>query len=90
MKLFDRAHIPQQVMARQVGDETVILNLESGTYYGMDQVGTRIWQLMTEGKTFSEICDMAQVEYDVERQVLKQDVLKLSRELLDQGLIILG
>ncbi len=89
MKLSDRANIPQQVMARQVGDETVILNLENGTYYGLDPVGTRIWQLMTEKNTLTGICDTLQAEYDVERHVLEQDVLKLSRELLEQGLIIL-
>ena len=88
MKLTDRANIPPQVMARQVGEETVILNLESGVYFGLDPVGARIWQLMTDGKTFAGICDAMQEEFEVDHSVLEQDVLRLARELLDQGLII--
>jgi len=49
MNLSDKVTIPAQVMARTVGDETVILDLASGTYYGLDPVGARIWQLMSEG-----------------------------------------
>jgi hypothetical protein len=37
-------------MARTVGDETVILDLANGTYYGLDPVGARMWQLMSEGQ----------------------------------------
>ena len=37
LKLSDMADIPPQVMTRQVGEETVILNLESGVYFGLDQ-----------------------------------------------------
>ena len=42
MEITDRVAIPKDVMARQVGDETVILNLTSGTYYGLDAIGARI------------------------------------------------
>ena len=88
MKLSDRANIPPQVMARQVGEETVILNLESGVYFGLDRVGARIWQLMAEGKTLSGICDAMQEEYEVSREVLEGDVVRLAQELFDQGLAI--
>ena len=50
MNLSDKVSIPTQVMARTVGDETVILDLASGTYYGLDPIGARIWQLMGEGR----------------------------------------
>jgi hypothetical protein len=50
MNLSDKVSIPTQVMARTVGDETVILDLANGTYYGLDPVGARMWQLMSEGQ----------------------------------------
>ena len=59
MNLSDKVTIPTQVMARTVGDETVILDLASGTYYGLDPVGARMWQLMTDGQTLAAICDDA-------------------------------
>jgi hypothetical protein len=87
MNLTDKASIPAQVMARQVGDETVILDLAGGTYYGLDPVGARIWQLMGEGKSLGEICDTLLVEYDVTREVLLRDVLELADKLHSQKLI---
>jgi Coenzyme PQQ synthesis protein D (PqqD) len=87
MKLSDKVSIPPQVMARTVGDETVILDLASGTYFGLDPVGARIWELMGEGKTFAEICDRMLDEYEVTREELERDTLRLAQELAEQRLI---
>jgi hypothetical protein len=90
MNLTDKPTIPAQVMARQVGDETVILDLGSGTYFGLDPVGARIWQLIGEGKTLGEICDTMLEEYDVTREALERDVVELADKLLEQKLISIG
>jgi hypothetical protein len=90
MNLTDKATIPAQVMARQVSDETVILDLASGTYYGLDPVGAHIWQLMGEGKTLGEICDTMLDEYDVTREALERDVINLADKLHEQKLISIG
>jgi hypothetical protein len=90
MNLSDKVTIPPQVMARTVGDETVILDLASGTYFGLDPVGTRIWELMGEGKTLAEICEQMLDEYEVSREELERDTLRMAQELADQGLIGLG
>ena len=87
MTLLDKVSIPPQVMARTVGDETVILDLASGTYFGLDPVGARIWELMGEGKTLSEVCGQMLEEYEVSREELEGDTLRLAQELADQGLI---
>lgn len=88
MNLSDKMTIPTQVMARQVGDETVILDLTSGTYFGLDPVGARVWQLMGEGKTLAEICDTMLDEYEVTRDALERDVIELAQRLNAQGLIV--
>ncbi|MEE4238789.1 MAG: PqqD family protein [Anderseniella sp.] len=90
MNLTDKPTIPAQVMARQVGSETVILDLGSGTYFGLDPVGARIWQLIGEGKTLGEICDTMLDEYDVTREALERDVVELAAKLLEQKLISIG
>ena len=88
MELTDKLAIPPQVMARTVGDETVILDLASGTYFGLDPVGARIWALMGERKTLGEICATMLEEYEVEREQLEADVLRLAAELLERGLVV--
>ena len=87
MNLSDNVTIPPQVMARLVGDETVILDLASGTYYGLDPVGARIWQLMAEGKTLATVCKILLDEFDVNRETLERDVLHLTQEFSAKGLV---
>ena len=90
MNLSDKVTIPTQVMARQVGDETVILDLASGTYYGLDPVGARIWQLMAEGQSLAQVCDGMLAEYEVSRDDIERDVLALVQALLDKQLVSIG
>ena len=87
MNLTDKVTIPEQVMARQVGEETVVLDLASGTYFGLDPVGARIWQLLTEGKTLEEACATMLAEYEVTREDIERDVLSLAEDLRAKQLI---
>ena len=90
MKLFDAISIQPHVVARVVGHETVILDLESGTYFGLDNVGARIWQLLEAGKSLPEVCDVMVQEFEVSRDELERDVLALAGDLLDKKLITAG
>lgn len=90
MNLSDKVAIPAQVMVREVGEETVILDLANGTYYGLDPVGARIWQLMAEGQTLVQVCDVMLAEYDVSREDIKRDVLALLETLLERQLVSAG
>lgn len=74
-------------MVRQLGEETVILDLASGTYFGLDPVGTSIWQLMESGKTLREVCDSMMKDYEVSREDIERDVLTLATNLRERGLI---
>jgi hypothetical protein len=87
MNLLDKVTIPAQVMARQVGEETVILDLASGTYFGLDPVGGRIWQSMSEGRTLAEVCAAMLAEYEVTPEDIERDVLRLAEELRAKQLI---
>ena len=87
MKLTDKITIAPQAVARKVGEELVILDLESGTYFGLDPVGARIWQLMKEGKSLAEICEAMLEEYEVSREELERDALALAQDLEARSLI---
>ncbi|MDP3620166.1 MAG: PqqD family protein [Ramlibacter sp.] len=88
MTLMNKVRIPSQVMARQVGDEMVILDLASGNYFGLGPVGARAWQLISEGRTFADACEVLVDEYDVTRDVLEGDLLRLKEQLISRGLIV--
>lgn len=82
-----RFTVPVDVVARTVGDETVILHLASGTYFGLDPVGARIWQLVTEGRSLADVCNTMAAEFDVERPALDADVSELVQKLQTKGLL---
>ena len=85
-----RIEIPEHVMARQLGDECVMLDLESGTYFGLDPIGARVWQLLCEGRAVEEVCDALAEEYEAPRAAIATDVERLLDELAAQGLIVRG
>jgi hypothetical protein len=87
VKLLDKITISPDAIARRVGDETVILQLRSGTYFGLDSVGARIWQLLEEGKSPTEICNVMLDEYDVLPETLERDIMALIKNLLAQDLV---
>jgi hypothetical protein len=87
MKLADKIIISPQVVAREVGNETVILDLVSGNYFGLDPIGARMWQLIEAGKSLAAVRDAMAHEYNVSLEVLERDVLALARDLVEKKLV---
>ncbi|MEZ5577320.1 MAG: PqqD family protein [Candidatus Competibacteraceae bacterium] len=83
-----RLQIPEQVVTRQVGDETVLLNLESGTYFGLDPVGSRFLELLEAEGTLAAVLAKMLEEFDVTEAQLEADLLRLADEMLASGLLV--
>jgi hypothetical protein len=79
--------VSSDVLFQEVSGETVLLDLESEQYFGLDAVGTRIWSLLKEGRAVREMVETLLAEYEVEREQLAGDVRELLAALLDAGLI---
>ena len=77
----------KQQVSRTIEDEAVILGLAEGVYYGLDDVGARIWQLVQEPRSVREICDAIVQEYDVDRAQCEHDVVALLERLSEEKLI---
>jgi len=73
-----------------VGDETVILHLKSGTYFGLDPMGTRIWAMLKEGVSNSDICKRLTKEFDVSREVVEADARRFLSELKANDILVDG
>lgn len=67
--------------------EAAILNLNDGVYYGLNEVGARIWSLLSEPITVSHIRDQLEREYDVDSGRCEKDLVELLSKLEDAGLI---
>jgi hypothetical protein len=79
--------ISENVVFREMSGEAVLVNLASGTYFGLDGVGTRIWQLLSQQKGKEEVVAALVQEYDVEESKVAGDVDALLQQLLDKGLV---
>lgn len=76
-----------EAFATEVDDQVVILEYESGTYFTLNEVGSRIWQLLTQGNTVQTIQNQLLQEYEVSEAQLHQDLLNILNELRAKGLI---
>ena len=79
--------VSEKVLFQEVSGETVLLDLSSESYFGLDEIGTRIWVLLNEGKNLDGILDTLQAEYEVTRETLESDTTELLDNLLKVGLI---
>ncbi|MDP9328346.1 MAG: PqqD family peptide modification chaperone [Actinomycetota bacterium] len=77
---------PEQVSS-DVAGETVILELGRGVYYGLADVGARVWELLREPRTVGEIRDIVVSEYDVEPERAGADLLSLLAEMQTRELV---
>ena len=88
MQLETKLTVPPQVMSRLVGDETVLLDLASGVYFGVDGVGQRVWEAVVEGNSLEQIAAVIVNEYNVDEAQAQADVLAFAQELVERGLLI--
>ncbi len=87
MQLDAKLSIPPQVMSRLVGDETVLLDLSSGIYFGLDGVGKRIWESVAEGLSLGETAAVIATEFEVEETQAQADLIAFATDLVERGLL---
>jgi hypothetical protein len=77
----------EQHVCSDLAGQAVILDLESGVYYGLDDVGSVVWHLMKQPRSVSEMRDILLEQYLVDRDRCERDLLALLDELATNGLI---
>lgn len=85
-----RITIPSEVLVRQIAGESVLLNLQTETYFGLDEVGTEMWQALTTADTIEQAFASLLEMYEVDEAVLRADLIALIEELVDCGLVNLA
>ena len=74
-------------ISSELANEAVILNLDSGIYYGLNEVGARVWELIQQPQRFSKLHSILLEEYDVSAEACKQDLTKVLWDLKAASLI---
>ena len=88
ISLDSRVAIHEDAVFRELDGEAVILQLDAGMYFGLDPVGTRLWQLIETHGALRPVLDAALTEFDVAPDVLEQDLLDLVSTLVEKRLVV--
>ena len=89
MTINNTSHVsvPSETLINVLGSESVILSLKSERYFGLDEMGTRMWAVLTTAPSLQEAYDILLSEYEVEPGVLRRDLEELLQKFVDQGLV---
>ncbi|MFN4020350.1 MAG: PqqD family protein [Erythrobacter sp.] len=82
-----RWQISDQAIANMVGEEMVVLHLANGTYFGLDPVGSLLWEALAAGELPAKACEMILDRYEVDRETVEQDLRQFLGELAQGDLI---
>src|SRR5207245_171102 len=83
----ERATAPAHVLVRFLDRESVLLNLETEQYFGLDETGTRMWQLVTASPSIDTAYQELLAEFDVEPELLRSNLTELLGQLVESGLL---
>ncbi|MGH2739805.1 MAG: PqqD family protein [Actinomycetota bacterium] len=83
-----RLRVPEWVSAREVEGETVLLDLEQGTFFAARGVGPRVWELIAQGKTIDEVVENISAQYDVDADRARADIEAFVGSLVEKSLVV--
>jgi len=74
-------------MQARLDDELVMMSVERGSYYGLDPVGSKIWELLEEPLTVSELVSKLVDIYDVDQSVCERETIEFLESMQDEKLV---
>lgn len=86
IEFSSRIRPAQDVLVRELDGEAVLLNLDSESYYGLNQVGARMWALVMESDSIQAAYEALANEYEVEAKTLRDDLRAQIEEWIEHGL----
>lgn len=77
----------EEIVDSDIDGETVMMSIENGKYYGLDTIGSRIWELIEKPIKVSNLIDTLLDRFDVDRETCEKDVLKFLNELKEDKIL---
>jgi len=77
----------EEIVDSNIDGETVMMSIENGKYYGLDDIGSRIWELIEKPVKVSDLIDALLEQFDVDRKTCERDVLKFLNELNEDKIL---
>ena len=87
LSLTMQVSVPKNVLVRTFENESLLLNLDTESYYGLDEIGMRIWQALTQTENIQAAYESLLAEYDVDPITLQRDLEAFIESLVQRGLV---
>ena len=85
--LTGRIKIGEEILIKELEDEAVILNLKNESYYGLDEVGTRMWNVLTNSDSIQQAHEILKEEYEVDSDTLLRDIGLFVKDLVENEMV---
>jgi hypothetical protein len=87
LTLRDRCIAADSVVSRELDGEMVLLNLDTGIYFGLDAVGSDMWRAMLASASLGDAASAVEAEYEIAADEVRDDLLRLANQMLAKGLV---
>lgn len=87
LELRMRVRRLDDVLETEIDEETVMMDIEKGSYFGLNPTGSKIWTLLAEPVVIGDLCDRLTEEFEVPREQCEQQVVAFLQNLLERGLL---
>jgi len=78
------------LVSAPIDKETALMSIEQGNYYGIDEVGTRIWEIISDETTVSDLCGKLLDEFEVDEETCREETLRFLEDLASEKLIVIS
>ncbi len=89
MQLTDKPQRHPEATYQTVEEEAIIINLNTGTYYSLNDTGTMFWELLNGQRSITACAEVIAAEYDVEVDLVEADLLELAQNFKKEELIVI-
>ena len=87
LKLTDCVKRQDRLLTSRIDNEEVMLDMDSGSYFGLNVIGSEIWQRLAKPITVADLCQQLQTEYEISKEQCETEVLGFLHEMLAGNLI---
>ena len=77
-----------EILATAIDGEFVMMSIDTGKYYGLNSVGSRIWELIAQPTSVESVCKTLLGEFSVEKQKCEKEVLDILQQMFQKNLVV--
>ena len=90
MLMHQRVRVCEEIAAKLIDDEAIIINLANGVYYSMDNAAGLVWQMLERGHSLKEVITSVIARYDIPAEQARADVTRLVEELVQENVVVVS